>query len=454
MINLINFLEPQYTLSQWIEKKYVDKKIEHLELAGVTNLLKVYRLSLRKKDKRYYQLCERLAELGFPQEAELISKNTVVSPPIIRSWEKGYEEYEIIFDNRMNEKPWVSVIISYYNDGISSVINGIKTYLNQTLYKQNLCEFIIVDSASPQNEYKEIKNRFGSMSNIILIRTRERERLYKAWNRGGLVARADALNFTSINDFIIDEGLELMYHYMQEKGNADWLQCNIGDEKGDLLLDCEANNFKKEMLFSSGNMTFSAQLVKKDAFIDIGGFDPTYIAAGDTDFKMRISRKHKICFLKRTVGKIVVSTEDVKRLTVNPRAEIEDFRAWEIYRRDVINLSNEEILDIGFSALKYKHPNIIVNYFSDPFFAYFCFCELIKRGDRTKEVLINKNGLEEYIRLYKKIEKISFCGDKFLKNKYFKQMEYISRTGIVNEKSENLELLNKKGATAYWGNIW
>ena len=80
-----------------------------------------------------------------------------------------------------NKKILVSAIISTYNS--EKFIRGkIEDLLAQTIIDK--LEIIIVNSGSQQNEDEIIREYLDKYHNIKYIKTKARETISKAWNRG------------------------------------------------------------------------------------------------------------------------------------------------------------------------------------------------------------------------------------------------------------------------------
>ena len=91
------------------------------------------------------------------------------------------EQPENCTTNHIEQDYLVSAIISTYKS--ESFIRGrLEDLESQTITDQ--LEIIVVDSNSPENEKAIVQEFQQKHSNIKYIRTKERETIYTAWNRG------------------------------------------------------------------------------------------------------------------------------------------------------------------------------------------------------------------------------------------------------------------------------
>ena len=96
-----------------------------------------------------------------------------------------------------NTNVLVSALVSTYNS--EKFIEGrIVDLLEQSISKY--LQIVIINSGSTQNEDKIIKSFTESYSNITYLKTKERESIYKAWNRGIKVANGKYITNANTDD--------------------------------------------------------------------------------------------------------------------------------------------------------------------------------------------------------------------------------------------------------------
>lgn len=446
-----------------IEDKYRNIPIENLNLAGVTNLLKTYMLTSKNKDRRYYEFCNLLEKFDFKQEADILSSTKPHEIVLKRELEKHLHDHEVILDTRTEEVPLVAVIITYYNDG-SEIINNLKRFFRQTLYVQGKCEFIIVDSNSPKREYRLIKEHFSSYPNILCVKTNYREKLYAAWNRGVFLARADILSFTSTNDFLINDALNLLYHEIVKDDDIVWVHGDCDWEDGKPYLRCHSDNYTISMLFNPSFMIFTAQLIRKKIFIDMGGFNPTFQIAGDTDFKIRLSQAYGDRIKHLNIPLAIQNYIKPEAMSNHPRAEIECYRACQPYReakhlqklfcdRFPSYRAGEYLAAIGFSSLHWRNPyyNVYNKFYSNSPLALDCFKAAVSLGYSNPIITSNIKYLKPLTELYYNLQQERLMSKRLLIAIKIQLLKNKLLDSIGNKASHNI---SERYYNSYYWCIW
>ena len=329
-------------------------------------------------------------------------------------------DYSTLIDTRImsggSKRVIVSVVMSVYNDGNRFVTN-IKRYLRQTSYLNKVVEFIIVDSSSPGGEYESAKKFLSNNHNILYVRETHRQTLYTSLNNGANLARGEYLCFTTPSDFIVQDGIEYMIN-IAFRTNADWIQpdCFSSDSyhtiksamKQTKTVNCADEYSSEAQLISQAHLTLGS-LIKKNVFDKVAGFNGDFIAAGDTDFKLRIASSVKIQHIKKNILHWKNSPSE-ERLTGHPRAEIEHFVADALNQRkatfeNISLLDNKHISEVYISLFKrslcFKRPEGS-SYEMRPLLAYGILkhSEPIDTSEIEVEILI----LSEYIKCLRRLD--------------------------------------------------
>jgi hypothetical protein len=147
-------------------------------------------------------------------------------------------------------------------------------------------------------------------------------------------------------------------------------------------------------------------LYRRNIHDRFGYYDESFRAAGDTEFKNRIAPFIKSKFIPKTLG--VFNNYPEERTTQHPRAEIEDSRAWYLYRtpagvqygfgaRDT-----EDVVEILRDTLRYRKC-FCQHWSSDLDFAESLAVHLSQRedGGRWKEAADEIIGIHD---VYKSFE--------------------------------------------------
>ena len=251
---------------------------------------------------------------------------------------KYNEEFEYQDDRRNSPKVKISIIVSLYN-----AANKLEFFLynlqRQTMVCNGTAEIILVDSGSPTNEREVFLKLIDSLNiQVIYARTKSRETIQKAWNRGIQLARAEYLTFLGVDEGISPGALETLSKELDSDPSIDWIQSNS------LMTDVSENGtwLKDIMLFDRSNfhpfhiyletcyISWVGALYRKSIHDRFGYYDDTFRAAGDTEFKNRVGPFVKMKTLPITLGVFFNYPEE--RATHSPTAELEDLRAWYLFR--------------------------------------------------------------------------------------------------------------------------
>jgi len=217
-------------------------------------------------------------------------------------------EIERFIDTRLYSEYRVSAIVSTYNS--EDVIKGcLEDLMQQTLYKRGELEIIVVDSASPQNEWSIIEEISADNQHILALRTRQRETLYTAWNRAIKLATSPYITNANADDRHRPDGLELLADALDRnteaavaygdswkttRPNEKWGRHSAQDvlQWGDYFLD------KLEHHCCVG----PHPMWRKSLHDEIGWFDTRYQSAADYDFWLRVALKYPLIHLDEIVG--------------------------------------------------------------------------------------------------------------------------------------------------------
>jgi GT2 family glycosyltransferase len=207
-------------------------------------------------------------------------------------------------------QPKVSAILSVYKAG-RYVQGCLEDLRQQSLFQAGQLEVVVVDSNSPEAEGPIIRafaERFPRQ--VQYLRTRERETIYAAWNRGVQAARGSYLTNANADDRHRPEGLELLARSLDEHpdialayGDDDVTQ----EENGTFAAAPRTGRFQWpefdpvhlfEICFAGPHPLWRKALHQK-----YGLFDPSFRSAGDYDFWLRLAAAgERFLHVPATVG--------------------------------------------------------------------------------------------------------------------------------------------------------
>ncbi len=253
------------------------------------------------------------------------------NPP--RPWER-------IDDRRPTGPCRVAVIVSLYKaaDKLSFFLHALA---NQTLLESGALEVILVDSGSPDGEHEVFSKCLESLRlPAVYARSAGRETIQAAWNRGISLARAPYLAFLGVDETLLPDALEVLAGELDRDGSLDWatgssLMTRVdehGTWKDDVMLYDRSDYHPALVYLDTTYLSWVGALYRRSIHERFGYYDPTFVAAGDTEFKYRVLPKLKTRSVPRTLGIFFNYPEN--RVTESPQAEIEDLRAWYLNRSE------------------------------------------------------------------------------------------------------------------------
>lgn len=248
------------------------------------------------------------------------------------------DEYEIVDDRRGPAAGRVAVVMTLYN-GANKLRAFLEALQLQTLNRAGGLELVIVDSCSPSNEYAALREtvlRYPIPT--LFVRTKHRETIQTAWNRGIGLARAPYLSLLGVDEGVAPETFAHLAGHLDADPTLDWVQGDIlltevdqfGAQATDIMTYDKAG-FRPELVYLETCYLGPVGAVHRKAMHDrVGYFDGTFRAAGDTEFKNRVLPRIRVKTVPKVFGLYLNYPEE--RTTASPRAELEDFRAWYLHR--------------------------------------------------------------------------------------------------------------------------
>ncbi|PIW69736.1 MAG: hypothetical protein COW08_05585 [Ignavibacteriales bacterium CG12_big_fil_rev_8_21_14_0_65_30_8] len=204
-----------------------------------------------------------------------------------------------------NNKPLISVIIPTYNsqDFIEETINSV---LVQTFHN---FEIIAVDDESTDDTIKILNRLKEKDSRIKYYQIPHSGRPSVPRNFGTKKAKGEYIAFLDADDLWIKNKLEKQLHFL--KNNPEHIlvysmsvtfgNTNIFSPSFEVLpLLNKASKTKNELIQKGNSITCSSVLIKKEKFLDVGGFDDDpKLQVEDYDLWIRLSEVGKVGFIPR-----------------------------------------------------------------------------------------------------------------------------------------------------------
>ena len=201
----------------------------------------------------------------------------------------------------------ISAIVSTYNseDFIKGCLEDLEA---QTIADQ--LEIIVVDSASPQNEGAVVKDFQSRYPNIRYMRTRERESIYAAWNRGIKLATGKYITNANTDDRHRRDALEQMVKLLEAKPDidlvyADAIKTQTADESFERCTPTGMlrwYDWDRETLLKKGCFIGPQPVWRRKVHDIYGYFDERYSVCGDYEFWLRISQTGNFHHVRQPLG--------------------------------------------------------------------------------------------------------------------------------------------------------
>ena len=144
---------------------------------------------------------------------EFLCRNLAQVPAKQREDLCGQEAVRKIAPSLRSERPLLSAIVSTYNS--ERFLRGCLEDLERQTIANEL-EIVVVDSASQEDEGAIVKEFQERYSNLVYIRTQERETLYRAWNRGIKAASGKYVTNANVDDRHRADAMEILVQTLEE----------------------------------------------------------------------------------------------------------------------------------------------------------------------------------------------------------------------------------------------
>ncbi len=213
----------------------------------------------------------------------------------------------------------VTAIVSTYNSEL--FFEGcMENLINQTIYKKDELQVVVIDSASQEMESEIAKGYINNYDHIVYQRTEDRESLYKAWNRGLSIARGKYLTNANTDDRHHPAALERLANvldYNPDVGLA-YGDCLITEKINETFI---ANTAKNAYVFPQCSIKqalarqfFGPQPMWRSSVHEtIGYFDSNLSIQGDYDFFIRLAWKFGGIHFPELLGLYCRRSDSVER---------------------------------------------------------------------------------------------------------------------------------------------
>lgn len=273
-----------------------------------------------------------------PQTQANTSVRAVLNEQYTQHKTKSLGAFEIFDDQRGDVLPRVSVIVSLYN-AASKLCGFLRQLAAQPGFQHGDIDVLLVDSGSPTNEYEVFKAVQTELSlPVLYVRTADRETIQAAWNRGVQLARAPYLSFLGVDEGVHPDAYQILADALDANPQIDWVMADSVvtsvDHDGAFVSDVMAydrRDYDQSLVYlDTCYLSWVGGLYRRSIHDRFGYYDERFRGAGDTEFKSRVLPHIRSSHIAQPLGLFLNYPEE--RTTQHPRAEIEDQRAWYLYR--------------------------------------------------------------------------------------------------------------------------
>lgn len=207
----------------------------------------------------------------------------------------------------------VSVIIPTYNRK-DRIVQSVKSVLNQTYH--NL-EIIIVDDGSTDGTEIEINKMRDTRIKYVALNSNQGAA--NARNIGVGLAESEWVAFQDSDDIWHENKPETQMSYVHMHPEFSLVYCSymaylpngenvkVPDNSKECVLEGKIMN----TLLERNTIGAPTICVKKNSFLDIGGYDVTYRCLEDWEFAVRFARKNEIGFIPEALMDVYVLPDGV-----------------------------------------------------------------------------------------------------------------------------------------------
>lgn len=249
----------------------------------------------------------------------------------------------------MSNYPLVSVIVSIYKSEL--FIEGkLEDLYNQTIFKD--LEIILINSGSPQNE-EDIIKKFLHYKNVKYIKTKERETIYKAWNRGIKASTGKYITNSNTDDRLKSDALERLSNFLERNIDIALVYANqyYSFVPNETFVDSTNN---KKLIAPDFNpiLQIDRALIGSQPmwrstlhFKDNLWFNEDLEVSGDHEFELEVGLRYKLFHLNEFLGTFYRSTKTNKSYE-NLQLTHSELRSIRLrYSKAYINKYKKEIIE-------------------------------------------------------------------------------------------------------------
>lgn len=218
---------------------------------------------------------------------------------------EGFEniaEISLLGSREENDKPLISIIVPVYQEE-RIIERTLALYRKEILQRYN-AELIVSDGGSSDRTI-EIAKKFTRK--IVLHKGSYRQTIAEGRNKGAMLANGDVFVFINGDTvpFDLEKFLAFVYEWALSKDYAGALAIKVRGFPSEEILKDKIfyflhNNYVRLLnMFGLGMGRGECQIVRRELFERVGGYNPRISAGEDFDLFRRLSKHTKIRFIDK-----------------------------------------------------------------------------------------------------------------------------------------------------------
>jgi glycosyltransferase involved in cell wall biosynthesis len=249
------------------------------------------------------------------------------------------DEWTVEFERHTAEGYRASVIVSNYRVPADRFSRFLRLLGRSDMIRRREAELIVIDSGSPVRQWDLNGAEVRACGlDLTFVRTPKRETIQRAWNRGIELARGQYLAFLGTDEALRPDALDRLACCLDADSGVDWAMgdsfISAVDGNGapvvDKLAYLRGGMTHASLLFDCTYLSYVGGLYRRSLHDRFGYYDESFRGAGDTEFKCRLHPYLTFRHIPETLGMFLDYPSE--RTTNSPWVEIEDTRAWYIFR--------------------------------------------------------------------------------------------------------------------------
>lgn len=209
----------------------------------------------------------------------------------------------------------ISVIIPTYNRE-KNLKSAVESVLEQEGDGEDfkVAELLIIDDGSTDNTSETVKRLMGTDDRIRYHRLEKNRGAGGARNYGVKMSGCTWVAFQDSDDLWFSNKLKVVSDYMKDDSASElfshWYEARLSGGRTITVLNNEDRDHFEELV-DHNYIGTPTMVVKRESFLEIGGFNESLRALEDWDFSLRFAATHKICVVPQVLMDVDLVGEGV-----------------------------------------------------------------------------------------------------------------------------------------------